>query len=176
MGTPACSTPKEKAKYKMKSPIITAACVAAIALGAPGSAGAQDKKSPLSNPVPSAAARDAATEKPSRPIPYRGKVVSANQTAKTFVVGKWTMKVTADTAITKQGAVATMADIVVDEQVRGSYWKKEDGTLEAKSVKLGAKASGEKPVNGARKNEGATSDVEKEEKKAKNAAAPSTSP
>jgi hypothetical protein len=30
-----------------------------------------------------------------------------------------------------------MADIVAGEQVRGAYWKKENGTLEAKSAKLG---------------------------------------
>ena len=46
---------------------------------------------------------------------------------------------TDETKITKDDAAATMADIVADEQVSGSYWKKEDGSLEAKSVKLGAK-------------------------------------
>jgi hypothetical protein len=42
-------------------------------------------------------------------------------------------------SLTKAGAAAQMSDITPGEQVSGSYWKKEDGTLAAKSVKLGAK-------------------------------------
>jgi hypothetical protein len=30
-----------------------------------------------------------------------------------------------------------MTDLAADEEVRGSYWKKEDGSLEARTVKLG---------------------------------------
>jgi hypothetical protein len=58
---------------------------------------------------------------------------------------------TDQTKITKQGAAATMADIVADETVSGSYWKKEDGSLEAKSVKLGSKS--EKSTSNAQKKE-----------------------
>jgi hypothetical protein len=66
--------------------------------------------------------------------------------------------VTDQTKITNKGAEATMADIVVDEQVRGSYWKKEDGTLEAKSVKLGAKSKEAKPMTDAQKKEAPTTE------------------
>ncbi len=76
-----------------------------------------------------------------RSIPFRGKVASVDASAKTFsIAGKETtrvIKITDQTKITKQGADATMKDIVADEEVRGSYWKKEDGSLEARSVKLG---------------------------------------
>ncbi len=47
------------------------------------------------------------------------------------------IKITDQTKIMKQGAAATMKDVVADEEVRGSYWKKEDGSLEARNVKLG---------------------------------------
>ena len=54
---------------------------------------------------------------------------------------------TDQTKITKQGAAATMAEITVGEEVSGSYWKKEDGGLEAKNVKIGAKAETETAIN-----------------------------
>lgn len=122
----------------MKIPFLTAVCLAACALGV-SPALAKEKKSPAPDASASPAASAAATEKKARPIPYRGKVGSVDAAAQTFTVGKRTIKVTDETKITKQEAAATMADIVADEPVRGSYWKKEDGTLEAKSVKLGAK-------------------------------------
>jgi len=148
---------------KAKIPFITAACLAACVLCA-SPAFAKDKKSPAPEASASPAASAAATDKPARPIPYHGKVVSVDATAKTFTVGKRTMKVTDETKITKEGAATTMADIVADEQVRGSYWKKEDGTLEAKSVKLGAKSA--EP----------TVDAQKKEGKASEDAVPSASP
>jgi hypothetical protein len=126
---------------KLKFPLITGACIAAVAFCAPSTAPGKEKKSPT--PGASAAASPAASgspmEKSNRPIPYHGKVASVDATAKTFTVGTRTIKVTDQTKITKEGAAATMADIVVDEEVRGSYWKKEDGSLEAKTVKLGPK-------------------------------------
>jgi hypothetical protein len=63
-----------------------------------------------------------------------------------------------------------MADIVVDEQVRGSYWKKGDGAMEAKSVKLGAKSEEAKPMIDAQKKESPTTEG------ASPAASPATSP
>jgi hypothetical protein len=146
---------------KAKIPFITAACLAACALCA-SPAFAKGKKSPAPEASASPAASVAATDKPARPIAYHGKVASVDASAKTFTVGKRTIKVTDETKISKQGAAATMADIVVDEEVRGSYWKKEDGTLEAKSVKLGAKSA----EAGASKKEG----------KGSTEAAPSVSP
>ena len=128
---------------KMKKQLITAACIAAIVLGASVNAAAKEKKS--ASPTPSATASATPMEKAStRPISYRGKIASVDATAKTFTVGSRTIKVTDETKIMKQGAAATMSDIVADEEVRGSYWKKEDGSLEAKSVKLGAMTEEEK--------------------------------
>ena len=53
-------------------------------------------------------------------------------------------KVTDTTVITKGGAPATMTDIVANEEVRGSYVKAADGSLEAKTVKVGPKTDEEK--------------------------------
>jgi hypothetical protein len=79
--------------------------------------------------------------KMNRSIPFRGKIASVDADAKTFsIAGKETtrmIRITDQTKITKQGAEATMKDVVADEEARGSYWKKEDGSLEARSVKLG---------------------------------------
>jgi len=40
-----------------------------------------------------------------------------------------------------------MKDAVVNEEIRGSYWKMADGTLEAKTVKLGPKTDAEKAAD-----------------------------
>ncbi|MBA3650103.1 MAG: hypothetical protein H0W66_01145 [Chthoniobacterales bacterium] len=124
----------------MKLPITIALCLAAFVLVTPSTAPAKEKKT--STETATASASPEATAKPPRPTAYRGKIASVDASAKTFTVGKHTIKVTDETKITKNDAATTMADIVADEQVRGSYWKKEDGSLEAKSVKLGAKPAG----------------------------------
>jgi len=49
-------------------------------------------------------------------------------------------KVTDKTSISKSGKTATMKDITENEEASGSYWKNPDGTLEAKTVKLGRRA------------------------------------
>ena len=136
---------------KTKTPLITAACIAAIVLGASFNAAAKGKKSASPTPSATASATPMEKEKPARPIAYRGKIASVDTTAKTFTVGSRTIKVTDESKITKQGAAATMSDIVADEEVRGSYWKKEDGSLEAKSVKLGPMTQEEKAKHSSRK-------------------------
>ena len=138
---------------KAKIPFLIATCLAACALCV-SPVFAKGKKSPTPEASASPAASAPTTTKPARPIPYHGKVVSVDATAKTFTGGKRTIKVTDETKITKDDAAATMAEIVADEQVRGSYWKKEDGTLEAKTVKLGAKKAAENPTTDAQKKEG----------------------
>jgi hypothetical protein len=71
--------------------------------------------------------------------------------AKTFTIaGKEksrVFKVTDKTVLSKAGAAATMKDVVANEEVRGSYWKVTDGTLEAKTVKLGPKTDAEKAAD-----------------------------
>ena len=70
-----------------------------------------------------------------------------DQAAKTFSIPGLekarVFNVTETTVITKDGNPATIADVLVDEDVRGSYWKRSDGSLEAKSVKLGLKTDAE---------------------------------
>lgn len=117
---------------KIKPPVPTAICFAALILGVPSGALAKEKKTE----PPEASVSPAAKTKP---MPYRGKIASVDASAKTFTVGKRTIKVTEQTEITKQGAAATMAEITVGEKVSGSYWKKDNGSLEAKNVKIGAK-------------------------------------
>jgi hypothetical protein len=136
---------------KSKLPLITAACIAAFVLGTSVNAAAKAKKSPSPSPSAETSASPMAQEKPARPMPYHGKVASVDATAKTFMVGSRTFKVTDETKITKQGAAATMSDITAEEEVRGSYWKKDDGSLEAKTVKVGAMTADEKAKHHSRK-------------------------
>ncbi|MEY2574168.1 MAG: hypothetical protein QOJ87_2381 [Verrucomicrobiota bacterium] len=98
-------------------------------------------------------------------------ISAADQKAKTFTIaGKEhsrVFKVTDKTVITKAGAPATMKDVVANEEARGSYWKVTDGTLEAKTVKLGPKTDAEKAADEKRK-------MKKKEKES--ATEPSASP
>ena len=116
---------------KMKIPFLAALCTAAIVLALPANAPAKEKKTATATPEPSAS-----PAAKMRPIGYHGKVVSVDTSANTFMVGKRTIKVTDKTKITKDGAAATISDVTAGGKVSGSYWKQEDGTLEAKSVKL----------------------------------------
>jgi hypothetical protein len=81
---------------------------------------------------------------PSRPLPFRGKITAVDQNAKTVTVGplvkEWeslVLKITDTTTITKGDAPGTMSDIVVNEQARGAYVERADGTLEAKTLRVG---------------------------------------
>jgi hypothetical protein len=102
------------------------------------------------NPSPAASPQQAASpaaRQRTRPLPFLGRITAVDQKAKTFTVaGKQrshVFKVTKSTTITKAGAAATMTDIVQNEEARGVYLKKADGTLEAKIVKIGPRT--EKP-------------------------------
>ncbi|HEX8490203.1 MAG TPA: hypothetical protein VF626_04225, partial [Chthoniobacterales bacterium] len=83
-----------------------------------------------------------------RAIPFHGTISAVDQTAKTFTIaGKEksrVFKMTDTTVITKGGAPATQSDVVANEEVRGNYVKAADGTLEAKTVKLGPMTEAEK--------------------------------
>ena len=130
---------------KTKSSLVIGTCIATFVLCAPLTVPAKTK--PAASPAPEAAATASAAPmeksaaKMNRAIPFHGKIASVDAKAKTFsIAGKEktrVIKITNQTKITKQGAEATMKDVVADEEVRGSYWKKEDGSLEAKTVKLG---------------------------------------
>jgi hypothetical protein len=100
-------------------------------------------------------------------------ISAADQKAKTFTIaGKEksrVFKVTDKTVFSKAGAAATMKDVVANEEVRGSYWKLPDGTLEAKTVKLGPKTDAEKAADEKRKKKSSKSEASPE-------ASPSESP
>jgi len=123
-------------------------CVASLALCMP--LNAQLSPATTASPAASPAAKPA-----TRPIPFRGKVSAVDQSAKTFTLGgkkgSRVLKVTENTTITKADAAATMTDIVENEQARGTYLKQADGTLEAKTVKLGPKTEGEKKARKSKK-------------------------
>lgn len=137
-----------------KSQLISATCVAALALCGPMTALAASKKA--ASPTPAASASPAAAASPAmkapRSIPFRGMVASVDQNAKTFTIaGKEasrTFMVTEKTTVTKAGTAAAMKDLAANDAVRGSYWKQADGKLEARTVKIGAMTDAEKAAAG----------------------------
>jgi hypothetical protein len=151
-----------------KSYIITA-CIAALACCAPVAAFAASP-TPAASPKTSPADKTATAKV--RSLPFHGTIATVEQTTKTFTIaGKEksrSFKVTETTVITKGGAPATMKDVVANEEVRGSYVKAADGSLEAKSVKLG-------PATDAEKAETKPSKKKKKED-ASTSASPSASP
>lgn len=122
---------------KIKLPIPAQLCAAALTFGAPASAPAKEKKATAAA-TPEASGSPIAKAK-ARAIRYHGKVASVDLGAKTFMIGKRTIRLTDQTQIRKEGAAATMSDVARVEKVSGSCWKKDNGTPEAKSVNLGAK-------------------------------------
>jgi hypothetical protein len=95
-------------------------------------------------------ARDTApaTNTTERAVPFHGTISATDERAKTFTItGKErsrVFKITDKTVLTKAGVTATMKEVAVNEEVRGSYWKAPDGTLEARIVKLGPKTEAER--------------------------------
>jgi hypothetical protein len=137
---------------KTKFYLAAGVCVASLAFCMPLNAqlSPATTASPAVSPATSPAAKQA-----NRPIPFRGKISAVDQSAKTFTLsgkeGSRVFKVTDSTTIMKAGAPATMADIVENEQARGTYLKQADGTLEAKMIRIGPKAAGEKKASKANK-------------------------
>jgi hypothetical protein len=150
---------------KNKLPVVTA-CLAALVCCAPFVAIAaktspapspsvspspKSKSSPSPKTSPSPSAKPSPHPTIGRPLPFHGKISAVDQKAKTFTIaGKEksrVFKIIDKTVMTKAGAAATMKDVVANEEVRGSYWKGADGTLEAKTVKLGPKTDAEKAAD-----------------------------
>jgi len=159
--------------------VTSAGCIAAILFVISTSASAFRQKpspTPTVSPAAKATASDSASPgaKAERAIPFHGMISAVDTRAKTFTIaGKEksrVFKITNKTALTKAGNPATMKDVVEKEEARGSYWKRADGTLEAKSVKLGPLTEKEKADEEARKAKRA------ERKAAKAEAASSASP
>jgi len=169
------------------------ACTAALACCLPFAANAATKKSasPTPSPMASASPKTKASPTPktssspaantttdankARAIPFHGMISAVDQKAKTFTIaGKEhsrVFKITDKTVVTKAGNPATMKDVVANEEARGSYWKVMDGTLEAKTVKLGPKTDAEKAAD-----EKAKAKKKEKEAAAESSASPSASP
>ena len=180
---------------------LVAACTAALACCLPFAAHGATKKSasPTPSPMASASPKTKASPAPktkasptptttsspaaetttdankARAIPFHGMISAVDQKAKTFTIaGKEhsrVFKVTDKTTMTKAGNPATMKDVVANEEARGSYWKVMDGTLEAKTVKLGPKTDAEKAAD-----EKAKARKKEKEAAAESSASPSASP
>jgi hypothetical protein len=161
-----------------KNKIITA-CTAALVYCAPVAvfaASPTPAASPKSSPQAKATTAEKApaetTTTKVKALPFHGTIASVEQTTKTFTIaGKEKsriFKVTEATVLTKGGAPATMTDLVANEEVRGNYVKAADGSMEARTVKIG-------PMTDAEKAEKKPSKKKKTED-ASASAAPSASP
>jgi hypothetical protein len=136
---------------KYLSQLIAVACMATVFAAVPQTAFGK-KPSPAGATSPDAAAASAKTE---RAVPFRGMISAVDARAKTFTItGKGasrTFKITDKSVLTKAGAAATLKDVAANEEVRGSYWKNADGTLEARTVKLGPLTDAEKAARDAQR-------------------------
>lgn len=156
------------------------ACIAALVICAPLAVHAAAEKSP--SPAPNAAsapvvstktAPPPAKNKTERAVPFHGIISAVDQTAKTFTIaGKEkarVFKVTDKTLLTKAGAPAAIKDVRANDEVRGTYVKAADGSLDAKIVKLG-------PMTDAEKAASSKSSKKKAKPEASTNAAPAASP
>ena len=137
-----------------------------VAICLPMRSDAKAKASPSPDAESSAASTSdtsAAAGGKMRATPFKGMISSVDDKAKTFTIaGKENsraLKITEKTIITKGGQPATMKEIVANEEVRGSYYKMPDGSMEAKMVKLGPLTEEEKAKREAQR-------AKREEKKA----------
>jgi len=98
-----------------------------------------------SSPSPSQTSTPNASSVRHRPkgalVPYHGVISAVDKNAKTFTIegrGKaHVLKIIDGTPITKNGETAAIDDISKDDEVSGSYLKDSDGTLLARTVKIG---------------------------------------
>ena len=167
---------------KQNNFVIMVAFFATVVICFPFNTEAAGKKpsSPDASSSTNADASPAAAASPGgkvRATSFKGIIAAVDDKAKTFTIaGKETshsLKITDKTIITRGGQPATMKDVVSNEEVRGSYYKMPDGSMEAKIVKLGPLTEAEKAEKEARR-------VKREEKRASisptASATPSVSP
>jgi hypothetical protein len=129
-------------------------CIAAMAFYAPTVIAAEVKaalpptQGTTAAAVPAKAALPVTSNSSERAVPFHGVISATDEKSKTFTIaGKESsrvFKITEKTVLTKGGMPATMKDVTVNEEVRGSYSKAADGTLEGRTVKLGPKTAAEK--------------------------------
>ena len=151
---------------KLKTPLIIGGFFAVVAICLPTRSDAKAKDSPSPDAESSAASGadvSAAVGGKMRATPFKGMISSVDDKAKTFTItGKENsrvLKITEKSIITKGGQPATMKEVVANEEVRGSYYKMSDGSMEAKMVKLGPLTEEEKAKREAKR-------AKREEKKA----------
>lgn len=138
----------------MKTQILAGVCLILATLLSLHNAQAQPKATPAGDTA--VATGDSATGAGKvRAVPFQGVIAALDERARTFTItGKGSarsFKITETTVITRAEQAATMKDIVANEEVRGSYYKMPDGSLEAKTVKLGPLTEAEQAVKDARK-------------------------
>jgi len=142
-------------KYTVRITILTCIAAATFATSPIASAVGRNRFGPSQSPSPAAKASASPAAKAERTLPFHGMISAVDKRSKTFTIaGKGesrVFKVTNQTVLTKGGNPATFKDVTEKEEVRGSYWKKPDGTLEAKNVKLGPLTEQEKAAEEARK-------------------------
>jgi hypothetical protein len=140
---------------KLTNSLIIGAFLAVIAICVPKRSDAKAKGSPSPEVDSSAASSAEASPARMRPTAFKGIIASVDDRAKTFTIaGKDTsrvLKITDKTIITKSGQPATMREVVANAEVRGSYYKMPDGSMEAKVLKLGPLTEAEKAEREARK-------------------------
>jgi hypothetical protein len=155
---------------KLKNLLITGGFFAVVAICLPMRDG-KAKGSPSAEAESSAAPSVGASPLKMHATAFKGMIASVDDKAKTFTIaGKDTsrvLKVTDKTIITKGGQPATMKEVVANEEVRGSYYKTQDGSMEAKVLKLGPLTEAEKAEREARR-------AKREERKAAASAAATT--
>jgi hypothetical protein len=128
--------------------------IALLAICTPLTVQAATKKTPpnaASDPASVKTTPSPAKNKTERAVPFHGKISAVDQTAKTFTIaGKEkarVFKVTDKTLLTKAGAPATLKDVQANDEVRGTYMKAADGSLDARIVKLGPMTDAEKAAS-----------------------------
>ena len=106
--------------------------------GLPVGASAKDTNAPATDKKPLKAA--AAKAEKSAKLPFHGKLKAVDASAKTLTVGERTFRVTAETIISKDGKPALLADVVVGDNVSGSFATSADGKLNVGKLNIGGKA------------------------------------
>jgi hypothetical protein len=156
---------------KLKNLLITGGFFAVVAICLPMRSDGKAKGSPSAEAESSAASSVGASPAKMHAMAFKGMIASVDDKAKTFTIaGKDTsrvLKITEKTIITKGGQPATMKEVVANEEVRGSYYKMPDGSMEAKVLKIGPLTDAEKAEREARK-------ARREERKAAASAAATT--
>ena len=120
--------------------ITLAGILAAVVMGMPITVSAQN----TNKSVPSIKAPDVK----GKPTPFHGKVASVDKSAKTVTLddkNKRTFQVTSETKIMKNEKPATLDDVTVGEEIRGSYKKNDDQTMSLRSLYIGAKPEAATP-------------------------------